>query len=138
MASASAAFRSAASAAIFALASAGSLRAADAPASEPLPKADFVSAFNGKDLAGWKDAKDNKFWKVVDGVLVGSTPSFLGTNPGQVKSDTLHVGDAMPGLVGFELLDQEDGLGRELAKSLTADQCTSAIFAAKSGSRCSR
>ncbi len=31
----------------------------------------FESAFNGKDLAGWQNAKDNEFWKVVDGVLVG-------------------------------------------------------------------
>ena len=29
------------------------------------------SAFNGKDLAGWQNAKDNEFWKAVDGVLVG-------------------------------------------------------------------
>ena len=57
---------------LLALALVGSLRAADAPAAEPVPKADFVSAFNGKDLTGWKDAKDNKFWKVVDGVLVGA------------------------------------------------------------------
>jgi hypothetical protein len=44
---------------LLALALTATLRAADAPASEPVPKADFVSAFNGKDLTGWKDAQDN-------------------------------------------------------------------------------
>jgi hypothetical protein len=29
------------------------------------------SAFNGKDLAGWQNPKNNEFWKAVDGVLVG-------------------------------------------------------------------
>src|SRR5881394_2008826 len=40
------------------------LRAADA-------KDDLPSIFNGKDLTGWKAAADNKWWKVIDGVLVG-------------------------------------------------------------------
>ncbi len=31
----------------------------------------FVPIFNGKDLTGWKG--DPRFWKVVDGVIVGST-----------------------------------------------------------------
>ena len=65
---------------LLALAMVGALRAADAPAAEPLPKADFVPAFNGKDLTGWKDAKDNKFWKVVDGVLVGENDEKLKGN----------------------------------------------------------
>jgi len=34
-------------------------------------KDDLQSIFNGKDLSGWKVPADNKFWKVVDGVLVG-------------------------------------------------------------------
>ena len=34
-------------------------------------KDDLSSIFNGKDLAGWKVPPDNKWWKVVDGVLVG-------------------------------------------------------------------
>jgi len=42
---------------LLALALTATLRAADVPASEPVPKADFVSAFNGKDLTGWKDAR---------------------------------------------------------------------------------
>jgi hypothetical protein len=34
-------------------------------------KDDLPSIFNGKDLSGWKAPADNKWWKVVDGVLVG-------------------------------------------------------------------
>ena len=34
-------------------------------------KDDLPSIFNGKDLSGWKVPADNKWWKVVDGVLVG-------------------------------------------------------------------
>src|SRR3954470_6894132 len=34
-------------------------------------KDDLPSIFNGKDLSGWKNPTDNKWWKVVDGVLVG-------------------------------------------------------------------
>ena len=65
---------------LLALALTATLRAADAPASEPVPKVDYVSAFNGKDLTGWKDAKENKFWKVVDGVLVGENDEKLKGN----------------------------------------------------------
>jgi len=87
----------------------------------------FVSIFGKPDAHGtwgfrWEGHHCSQNFTIVDGVLVGSTPSFLGTNPGQVKADTKHVGDEFPGLVGFELLDVEDGLGRTLAKSLTAEQ----------------
>src|SRR5213595_3711381 len=34
-------------------------------------KTELASIFNGKDLTGWKVPTDNKWWKVVDGVLVG-------------------------------------------------------------------
>src|SRR5438045_8999228 len=34
-------------------------------------KDDLQPIFTGKDLAGWKVPPDNKWWKVVDGVLVG-------------------------------------------------------------------
>ena len=34
-------------------------------------KDDLPSIFNGKDLTGWKVPPDNKWWKAVDGVLVG-------------------------------------------------------------------
>jgi hypothetical protein len=29
--------------------------------------------FNGKDLSGWQDATDNKFWHVENGILVGQS-----------------------------------------------------------------
>jgi hypothetical protein len=29
--------------------------------------------FNGKDLSGWKDATDNKYWHVENGILVGQS-----------------------------------------------------------------
>ena len=51
---------------LLALALVGSLGAAEA-----LPKADFVPAFNGKDLTGWKTASTEAFWTVADGVLAG-------------------------------------------------------------------
>ena len=40
-----------------------------APAADA--KDDLQPIFNGKDLTGWKVPADNKWWKVVDGVLVG-------------------------------------------------------------------
>lgn len=40
----------------------------------------FESAFNGKDLTGWKGATDNKFWKVTDGILVGENDAKLAGN----------------------------------------------------------
>jgi hypothetical protein len=44
--------------------------AADEPA-RPKSESKFVPLFNGKDLAGWHG--DTDLWKVVDGVIVGST-----------------------------------------------------------------
>jgi len=43
--------------------------AADEPS--PKPEGKFVQLFNGKDLTGWHG--DPELWKVVDGVIVGST-----------------------------------------------------------------
>jgi len=40
-------------------------------------KDDLPSIFNGKDLGGWKAPADNKWWKVVDGVLVGENDESL-------------------------------------------------------------
>ncbi len=48
------------------------LLAALAPAAETAaPKLEPI--FNGQDLSGWQNAKDNKFWHVENGVLVGQS-----------------------------------------------------------------
>jgi len=38
-------------------------------AADAAPK--LTPIFNGKDLSGWQDATDNKFWHVENGILVG-------------------------------------------------------------------
>ena len=80
----------------------------------------FVSIFGKPDLKGtwgfrWEGHHLSLNFTLVDGELVSSTPSFFATNPGKIKDD-------QPGPVGFELLKYEDDLGRQLAKSLTAEQ----------------
>src|SRR5437667_8660251 len=40
-------------------------------------KDDLQPIFNGKDLSGWKAPADNKWWKVVDGVLVGENDQSM-------------------------------------------------------------
>src|SRR2546421_5871263 len=40
-------------------------------------KDDLPSIFNGKDLSGWKVPADNKWWKVVDGVLIGENDAAM-------------------------------------------------------------
>ena len=87
----------------------------------------FVSIFGKPDAKGtwgfrWEGHHCSQNFTIVNGELVGSTPSFFGTNPGEVQKTTKHVGEETPGLVGFELLDKEDSLGRQLAASLTAEQ----------------
>lgn len=41
------------------------------PANGQTEDAEFVSLFNGKDLAGWEG--DSRFWRVDDGAIVGQT-----------------------------------------------------------------
>jgi hypothetical protein len=56
-------------------------------ADEPAEKAEgkFVPLFNGKDLTGWHG--DPELWKVVDGVIVGSTDDK------QIKKNTFLITD---------------------------------------------
>ena len=80
----------------------------------------FVSLFGQPDVKGtwgfrWEGHHLSLNFTLVDGELVSSTPSFFASNPGKIKAD-------QPGPVGFELLKYEDDLGRQLAKSLTAEQ----------------
>lgn len=46
--------------------------AADTPPLEPI--------FNGRDLAGWKSAGSEKFWRVADGVLIGENDEKMTGN----------------------------------------------------------
>jgi len=80
----------------------------------------FVSIFGTPDAKGtwgfrWEGHHLSLNFTLVNGELVSSTPSFFASNPGKIK-------EGQPGLVGFELLRYEDDLGRQLAKSLTAEQ----------------
>ncbi len=54
---------------------------------------------------------------LVDGHVVGLTPSFMGASPAKVPANPHE-----PDLAGAELMGDEDRLGRELAQSLDAEQ----------------
>ena len=80
----------------------------------------FVSIFGTPDAKGtwgfrWEGHHLSLNFTLVKGELVSSTPSFFASNPGKIK-------EGQPGPAGFELLEFEDDLGRQLAKSLTAEQ----------------
>ena len=81
-------------------------------------------------IFGQPDAKGTWGWRfeghhfsssftIVDGKFFASTPSFLGTNPGEVRQGPRQ---------GLRVLGAEEDLARELIKSLNADQRTVAIF----------
>jgi len=78
----------------------------------------FVSIFGKPDVKGtwgwrWEGHHLSLNFTIVDGELVSETPSFMGTNPHSVKAGSM---------TGVTLLEAEDNLGRELAKSLTEAQ----------------
>ena len=80
----------------------------------------FVSIFGQPAAKGtwgfrWEGHHLSLNFTLVDGELVSSTPSFFASSPGKIK-------EGQPGPVGFELLKFEDDLGRQLARSLTAEQ----------------
>jgi hypothetical protein len=52
------------------------LLALPALAADPRPQ----SIFNGRDLTGWKDAANNKFWRADKGILVGENDDKLTGN----------------------------------------------------------
>jgi len=63
----------------------------------------------------WEGHHCSQNFTVVDGKLIGATPSFIGSNPGKIIDEkNTHN--------GFELLAFEDLRGRELAQSLTPEQ----------------
>jgi hypothetical protein len=61
-------------------------------------------------------------WTVIQGRVIASSPQFLGTNPGEVRSGALK---------GRRVLAKEEDLGWELARSLSADQKQIAILSEK-------
>lgn len=52
------------------------LLALPALAADPRPQ----SIFNGRDLTGWKDAANNKFWRADKGILIGENDDKLSGN----------------------------------------------------------
>ena len=81
-------------------------------------------------IFGQPDAKGTWGWRfeghhlsasftIVDGKLFASTPSFFGTNPGEVRQGPRQ---------GLRVLGTEEDLARELIKSLSPDQQKAAIF----------
>jgi hypothetical protein len=56
---------------------------------------------------------------IADGAHIASTPSFFGSNPGEVREGSR---------AGLRVLGAEEDLGRQLVQSLTADQRTLAVI----------
>jgi Protein of unknown function (DUF3500) len=56
---------------------------------------------------------------IVNGEFLAGTPSFLGTNPGEVRSGPRK---------GLRVLAEEEDLGRQLVKALKPEQAKKAIF----------
>ena len=84
----------------------------------------FISIF-GKPSAtgtwGWRVEGHHLAinFTVVKGELMATTPSFLGSNPAEVKEGPRK---------GLRVLAAEEDLGRHLVKSLNAEQSKAAIF----------
>lgn len=87
------------------------------------PEKYFVSIF------GTPDAKGTWGWRIEghhmslnftikDGELLRATPSFMGTNPGELRQGPL---------TGLRVLGKEEDLGRELVKSLDEAQFKTAL-----------
>ena len=92
------------------------------------------SAFNGKDLAGWQNAKDNEFWKAVDGVLVGENNAAKKGNmlyteksyqDAVIECEVRFSGDIDSGIMmrkdekGKKDIQMQIGVSRSLKKDMT-------------------
>ncbi len=103
-------------------------------AEDKAPAPEAVTIFNGKDLTGWKDAKDNRFWKVVDGVLVGESDDKLKGNMLYTEKEYLNVsiecdvrysGEIDSGIMvrhsadGKHDMQMQIGVSRSLKKDMT-------------------
>ena len=69
----------------------------------------------------WEGHHCSQNFTVIEGKLIGATPSFIGSNPGKINDDKSPNN-------GFELLAFEDLRGRELAQSLTPEQFKKALI----------
>jgi hypothetical protein len=87
----------------------------------------FVSIYgtpDGKGTWAWRFEGHHlsMSFTIVDGKEVAAVPSFMGTNPAEVREGAKK---------GLRVLGKEEDLGRELAKSLTAEQRTTGVFSDK-------
>jgi hypothetical protein len=88
------------------------------------PELYFVSIFGEPDPKGtwgWRFEGHHLSlnFTVIDGKVISGGPSFLGSNPGEVREGPRK---------GLRVLAAEEDLGRELVKSLDADQRKAAII----------
>jgi len=92
-------------------------------------KTELESIFNGKDLSGWKVPADNKWWKVVDGVLVGENDeakkgSMLYSEKSYgdliVEADVRWSGEIDSGfMIRKPEIQMQIGISRSLKKDMT-------------------
>jgi hypothetical protein len=88
------------------------------------PEQYFVSIFGSPDMKGswgWRIEGHHLSlnFTIKDGQLLRATPTFFGTNPGEVRQGNL---------MGLRVLGKEEDLGRELVKSLSEEQFKKALF----------
>ncbi len=87
------------------------------------PEKYYVSVFGEpgpKGAWGWRIEGHHLSlnFTIKDGQIVRATPSFFGSNPGEVREGPLS---------GVRVLSHEEELGRELVKSLTPEQSKKAV-----------
>ena len=91
------------------------------------PELYFVSIFGKPDTTntwGWRVEGHHLSinFTIVKGMLFSTTPSFFGSNPGEIKEGPRK---------GLRPLANEEDLGRTLVKSLSAEQKKVAVFSVK-------
>lgn len=89
------------------------------------PEKYYVSIFGepaDKGFWGWRIEGHHLSlnFTIKDGQLLRATPSFMGTNPGEIRQGPL---------TGLRVLGVEEELGRELVKSLSPEQFKAAVVA---------
>lgn len=88
------------------------------------PEQYFVSVFGeprDEGTWGWRIEGHHisMNFTIKDGQLLRATPSFFGSNPGEVREGPL---------TGLRVLGTEENLGRALVKSLSSDQAAKAVI----------